>query len=683
MPNRYPPIVKKFPHFLHGGDYNPDQWPRDVWDEDMRLMKLANCNAMTVGIFSWVQLEPREGVFTFGWLDEIMDKLAANDAVAVLATPSASHPAWMAQKYPEVQRTNIEGVRQRYCGRVNFCLTSPVYREKAAIITEQLATRYKNHPALAVWHVHNEYGGACHCTLCQEAFRDWLRAKYKTLEELNHAWWTAFWGHTFTDWNQIVYGDTCMIGSTLDWKRFITDQTIACYKNEADILHRITPGVPVTTNTYWHFVDYDWRRWAPHLDVIAWDNYPMFHDRDDDLRVAVESSWLGDFYRCMKDGRPFMLMESTPSSTNWMPVMKLKRPGLHQLSSLQAIAHGADTVQYFQWRNGRGGAEKFHGAVVDHDGRDDTRVFNDVAELGKVLQKIEPVLGTTVKAEVAIVFDKETSWAIDAVQGPRREQRDYFGTSVAHYRTFWKRSAPVDILHQDQDFTKYKLLIAPMVYLVRPHFGARVEKFVRAGGTFVSTYWSGIADENDLCFLGGFPGPLRKVLGIRSEELDVLYDDEAVTISMAKGNPLGLSGQYEAKIFCDLIHAEKAEVLATYKGEFYAGRPALTVNAVGKGRAYYMASRNDDRFMGDFYDALIKQLGLRRVLNTRLPKGVTAQCRTDGKRQFVFLMNFSRKKHTISLGKDKFANLLTGEPAEGAIKLPPHGSTVLERLAGD
>ncbi len=679
MPNRYPPIVKKFPHFLHGGDYNPDQWPRDVWDEDMRLMKLARCNSMTVAIFAWAQLEPSEGKFTFGWLDEIMDKLADNGAVAVLATPSASHPAWMAQKYPEVQRVRGDRVRQPYCGRVNNCLTSPIFRSKAAIIAEQLASRYKNHPALGVWHVHNEYGDECHCPLCQDAFRGWLKTKYKSLAELNHSWWSAFWGHTFTDWSQVGYTDTCHVAATLDWKRFTTDQTIACYKNEADVLRRITPGVPVTTNTYWHFVDYDYRRWAPHLDVIAWDNYPMYHDREDDIRVASETSWLGDFYRCMKDGRPFMLMESTPSSANWMPIMKLKRPGVHQLSSLQAVAHGADTVQYFQWRKGRGGAEKFHGAVVDHDGRGDTRVFNEVAALGEVLQKIEPVLGTTVKAEVAIVFDKETSWAIDASHGPRKEKRDYFGTSMSHYRTFWKRGVPVDILHQDQDFSKHKLLIAPMLYLVRPGFAARVEKFVRAGGVFVSTYWSGISDENDLCFLTGFPGPLRKVLGIRSEELDVLYDDEANAITMEKGNPLGLSGQYEARVFCDLIHAEKAQVLATYKDDFYAGRPALTVNAFGKGQAYYMASRNDDRFMSDFYDAIIEQLGLHRVIKGRLPKGVTAQCRTDGKHEYIFLLNFGRKKQTVDLGKDKFRNLITGSAVRDSIKLPPHGSVVLER----
>ena len=679
MTDRYPPVSPKCPHFLHGGDYNPDQWTPDVWAEDMRLMKLARCNAMSVGIFSWVHVEPAEGRFTFDWLDRIMDLLAENGAIAVLATPSAAHPAWMSQKYPEVLRVGPDRIRRPHGGRVNFCLTSGVYREKCALVAGKLAERYKDHPALLLWHVHNEYNGDCHCELCLEAFREWLRRKYGSLDALNAAWWTAFWGHTYTDFSQIEPGDASIMGLTLDWNRFVTDQTIACYCNEADVLRRITPGVPVTTNTYGYFVNYIPQKWAEVIDVVAWDNYPLFHDRDGDLRVAVETSFLADFYRCVKGGRPFLMMESTPSATNWMPVAKLKRPGIHKLSSLQAVAHGADSVQYFQWRKSRGGSEKFHGAVVDHAGHENTRVFREVAEVGEMLAKLDDVIGTTVPADVAVIFDKENDWAINAAQGPRRDKRNYWQTCQNHYRAFWQRGIGVDILHMDADFAAYKLLIAPMLYMVRPGVAERIEKFVAAGGAFVATYWSGIVDENDLCFLGGLPGPLRKVLGIWSEEIDVLYDDEANAVTFADGNSLDLAGEYEAGIFCDLIQAEGADVLATYKRDFYAGRPAVTVNALGRGRAYYLASRNEPRFLDDFYARLAADLKIAGAVATDLPEGVTAQRRTDGKRDFVFLLNFARAERTVNLGAAKFTDLLTGAPVQEAANLPAHGSMVLLR----
>ncbi len=678
-PLKYPPVSPKFPHFLHGGDYNPDQWTPDVWAEDMRLMKLAHCNAMSVGIFSWTHLEPEEGRYTFEWLDRIMDLLAENDAYAVLATPSAAHPAWLTAKHPDIMRVDRNGTRRKHEGRVSYCLTSPVFREHSARIAAALAQRYKDHPALLLWHVHNEYGGECWCDLCQEAFREWLQAKYQTLDALNHAYWSAFWSQTFTDWSQLHPGNGCMMGLQLDWRRFTSDQTIACYRNEASALRAVTPNVPVTTNTYSMFVNYIPQDFAAECDVIAWDNYPMYHDRPSDVPTAAGVSFLGDFYRCLKGGQPFLLMESTPSSTNWMPVEKLKRPGMHVLSSLQAVAHGADSVQYFQWRKSRGGAEKFHGAVVDHAGHENTRVFGEVAELGQILEKLDGVIGTSIRPQAAVVYDKENDWAIELAQGPRREQRNYAATCQEHYRSLWKLGVPVDVIHQDDDLAGYKLLIAPMVYMLRPGFAQRVEAFVRDGGTFVTTYWSGITDENDLCFLGGFPGPLRKLLGVWSEELDVLYDDEANTVLLANDNPLGMHGPYEAKIFCDLIHAETAHVLGAYGSDFYAGRAALTVNAFGKGEAYYLASRNEQRFQDDLYAALVRKLDIARVLDCDLPEGVTAQMRTDGTTDFIFLMNFSREPQPVDLGATTLRDLLSGDTVSGPLILAPHDTRVLER----
>lgn len=684
MPDRFEPISAKCPHILHGGDYNPDQWPAEMVDEDLRLMELAHCNAMTIGIFAWARLEPEEGRYEFDWLDAVMDKLAAAGRYAVLATPTAAHPAWMSAAYPEVLRMGPDG-RRRHGGRVNYCLTSPLYRTRCAEIARCLAERYGRHPALLVWHVHNEYGGACYCPLCREAFRSWLKEKYGSLDRLNHEWWTAFWSHTFTRWDQIdppaPYGEGCVQGLTLDWNRFVTDQTIACYRNEADILRAASPGIPVTTNTYWLFVNFDGRRWAPHLDVAAWDNYPMYHDRDDDWRLAAGVSFNHDYYRALLGGRPFMMMESTPSSANWMPVMKLKRPGIHALASLQAVAHGSDTVQYFQWRASRGGAEKFHGAVVSHAAHEHTRVFREVAEIGSILERLDDVIGTTVRPEVAVVCDKEVEWAIAAAAGPRHEKRDYVPTCQSHYLPFWRRGISVDVVHMDVELGPYRLLVAPMLYLLRPGAAERIIRFVESGGTFVTTYWSGIVNENDLCFQGGFPGPLRGLLGIWSEELDVLHDGESNTVVPAGDAGHGLSGQYRAAVFCDLVHAGAARVLAAYGGGFYAGRPALTVNEAGRGRAYYIASRNEERFLEDFTAGLVSSLGLRPVVPGPLPEGVTAQVRSDGEREFVFLLNFKRDPASVHVGAGPLTDVLSGETVSGAVPLGGYGARILRREA--
>ncbi|MGB3925068.1 MAG: beta-galactosidase [Caldicoprobacterales bacterium] len=685
MVKKYPPIHPKVKHMIHGADYNPDQWMRtpEVWDEDMRLMKLAHSNSMSVGIFAWAALEPEEGRFEFGWLDEIMEKLYKNNAYIILATPTGARPAWMSAKYPEVLRVQANRRRNLHGTRHNHCYTSPVYREKTRIINTKLAERYGNHPSLVLWHVSNEYGGECHCELCQEAFRNWLREKYDDdLDKLNHAWWTAFWSHTYTDWSQIEspapHGEFLVHGHNLDWKRFVTHQTLDFFKHEIATLKEITPDIPVTTNFMGTYPGLDYWKLAPHMDVVSWDSYPMWHSKDN-WEVGCSTAFLHDINRSLKGGKPFMLMESTPSATNWQPVAKLKRPGMHVLSSIQAVAHGSDSVQYFQWRKSRGSSEKFHGAVVDHVGNENTRVFRDVADVGKILEKLDDVVGTTVRPEVAVIYDWENRWAIDDAQGPRREKKDYQLTCERHYKAFWKRGIPVDVINMDCDFSRYKLLIAPMLYMVRPGVAERMEKFVESGGTLIVTYWSGIVDENDLCFLGGFPGPLRKVTGIRSEEIDALYDEDYNYAVFDKDNPLKLEKEYKTVELCDLIHAETAKVLATYKEDFYAGRPALTVNEFGKGKCYYIAFRSGDDFLSDFYGRLIEDLDIQRVLDIDLPEGVTAQKRSDGDNDFIFVMNFAGDQRTVDLGDEELTDMIDGGQVQGEIKLPAYGLRILKR----
>ena len=687
MQKKVPPISGKLPVFMHGADYNPDQWLHDpkVLEEDIRLMKQANCNVMAVGIFSWSSLEPEEGTFTFEWLDRVLDTFAENGIYAWLATPSGARPAWMSQKYPEVLRVQKNRVRNLHGFRHNHCFTSPAYREKVTIMNGKLAERYAFHPAVVGWHISNEFGGDCHCGYCQDAFRAWLKRKYGTLDALNLAWWTTFWSHRYTDWSQVEspapHGETQVHGQNLDWKRFVTDQTIDFYKHEIAPLKAVNAELPCTTNMMYMFYDLDYRKFADVLDVVSWDAYPTWHDADSEAGVASSFAFNHDLFRTLKQ-KPFMLMESTPSLTNWQPVSKLKRPGMHRLSSLQAVAHGSDTVQYFQWRKSRGSSEKFHGAVVDHVGHEHTRVFRDVASLGRTLSGLTELIGTTVPAEAAILFDWDNWWAVNDAQGPRNGGIHYEKTVMQHYRALWELGDPTDIIGSDDDLSKYKLLVVPMAYLLREDAGARIEQFVRGGGTIAVTYWSGIVNENDLCYLTGFPGPLRNTLGIWAEEIEGLHDRDRNGIVLQAGNSLGLEGAFDVHELCELIHTEGADVLAVYRDDFYAGRPALTVNGLGEGKAYFLAARvSEPSFYDSFYGKLVDDAGVRRAIDTELPAGVTAQLRTDGEHDYVFILNFSGKEATVGLDEARYTDVESGEAVTGGMSLPLHGLRILKRKA--
>lgn len=685
MAKKHLPVSPKLPVLMHGADYNPEQWLKypEILKEDIRLMKLAGCNVMAVGIFSWAALEPAEGVFNFEWMDNLLNTFAENGIYAWLATPSGARPAWMSQKYQEVLRVEYNRVRNLHGMRHNHCYTSPVYREKITIMNNKLAERYAKHPAVIGWHISNEFGGDCHCDLCQDAFRAWVKNKYKTLDELNHAWWTHFWAHTYTDWSQVEspapHGENAVHGHNLDWRRFVSEQINDYINVEVAAVRDANPELPVTTNM--HAIDgLDYRKMAKVLDVISWDSYPTWHDQKDDSQQAAMVSFYHDLYRSLKM-KPFVLMESTPSSTNWQAASKLKQPGMHKLSSLQAVAHGADSVQYFQWRKSRGSSEKLHGAVVDHAGHENTRVFQDVAELGRTLSDLTQLVGTDTPSEAAIIFDWDNRWAVKDSQGPRNCGIGYESTVYAHHRAFWEQGVPVDIIGSEDSFDGYKLIVAPMLYLCSEETGKKLEQFVENGGTLVTTYWSGIVGETDNAHLGGFPGPLRKTLGIWAEEIDGLHDHERNGLALESGNRLGLNGTYEARELCELVHLEGAESLGVYTDDFYAGRPALTVNNFGKGRAYHMATRLGADFLLDFYSSLIGETGVYKALDSELPAGVTAQVRTDGESDYVFVMNFSGEAAELALDGRSYTDLESGEAGVTKLALPANGIRLLSRPA--
>ncbi len=662
----------EFGHIVHGGDYNPEQWLRtpEIIDEDIRLMKLAHVNCATVGIFSWSMLEPEENVYTFEWLDNIMDKLHENGISVILATPSGARPAWLAQKYPEVLRVSENGIRNQFGVRHNHCLISPVYREKVSKINRLLAERYKNHPALRMWHISNEYSGECHCELCQQAFREWLKDYYNNdLEELNFKWWNTFWSHRITDWSQInspkKRGETELEGLNLCWDKFITDSHISFFKNEIAPLRELTPDIPVTTNLMRGHEDLNYQKFAKELDLVSWDNYPCF-DEGDNVATAAETAFYHDAFRSMKNGQPFFMMESTPSLVNWHDVNKLPKPKTLSLVSLQAVAHGSDSVQYFQWRKSRGGHEKFHGAVVDHVGNEHTRVFREVSSTGQALEKLAGVVGERCNSRVAVIYDWDNSRAVKHFCGYNNKRRDYRSECIKWYRPFWEKGISVDIIAMDDDFSSYDLVIAPFLYMLKDGTDSKIEEYVENGGSFVMTYLSAVVDKNDLCYLGGLPGNnLKNVFGIWCEETDALTEKNKAFAGFG-------DKEYSVDHVCDIIHSRGAEVLGEYKSDFYKGMPSITVNKYGKGKAYYVAFRNDNDFAGDFCNYLIEEGSISADTEIVAPEHVSIRKRGE----HVFVMNFSGEKRNVFLEK-QYEDVLSGKALNGETELDINDCIVL------
>lgn len=657
----------------YGGDYNPDQWEKPVWDEDLRMFKLAGIDVVTLNVFAWAKNQPDEDTYHFDWLDEMMDKLHADGIGVCLATSTAAHPAWMARKYPDVLQVDFHGRKRKFGGRHNSCPNSPTYRKFAARMAEKLAERYKDHPALLIWHINNEYGGAgnCYCDNCEAAFREWLKARYGTLDEVNRAWNTGFWGHTFYDWEDIVLPsglseewagangrtETNFQGISLDYIRFHSDSLLECYKLEYEAVKKHTPDVPVTTNLMGAFKKLDYHKWAQHMDVVSWDNYPRFDT------PHSYTGMMHDLMRGLKAGQPFMLMEQTPSQQNWQPYNSLKRPGVMRLWSYQAAARGADTILFFQLRRSIGACEKYHGAVIEHVSHEHTRVFRECAQLGKELAQLgDTLLDARVQAKTAILFDWENWWAVEMSSGPSIALR-YVDEVHKFYDALYRSGIAADVVSVEADLSSYSLVIAPVMYMVKQGVADKLEKYVQAGGTFVTTFFSGIVDENDLVRTGGYPGELRKLLGIWAEEIDALLPDQRNRIVVSDGTP-GMKPEYECGMLCDLIHSEGAEVKAVYGEDFYRGMPALTVNKFGSGEAWYVATSPEASFLQDWLSQLCASHGIKPHIPSA-PAGVETTLRSKEGQDYLFVLNHNADAVTVELGDRAGIDLLTGRTLNG------------------
>ena len=670
-----------FDHFLFGGDWNPEQWPEDTWEHDLDMLEDAHINEVTINVFSWALLQPAEDRYDFSMLDKIVALLVKHDFNIVMATGTAALPGWMVRLHPETIRTEQNGTRHVFGGRHNFCPTSPYFRKASRALAAHVAERYAGTSGLVAWHVCNEYGGGgglCYCDHCAEAFRTWLKNKYGTVEALNKAWCANFWSHTIYDWGDVVppvsYGDgisdaKCVVsGLQMDYRRFQNQAQLACYTNERDAICAYDAATPITTNLMGTFKDLDYFEWAKEMDVVSWDNYPGM-DTPPSFTAMCH-----DLMRGIGGNKPFMLMEQTPNQQNWFPFCKVKRSGEVRKLSWQAVSHGADTVQFFQMKQSIGGCERFHGAVIAHDGTEQSRVFKETAALGGELDRIgKRIMGSEIRAKVAIMFDWQSYWSLEGCVGPTAGF-SYPNEVHRFYRAFWRRNVPVDIIESTTPLDKlkqYDLVVAPALITVLPGVAETLESYVSEGGSFITGYMAGIHDEHDLVVPGGYPGKLRDLMGVWVEEIDALAPDETIEVH---GDAVDAKGEIVASI----IHREGARRLAAYGGgEFYAGHSALTVNTYGKGKAYFVGTPLDETGMSAFMAPIIKELGLK-PLDTPEDVSLSVRYGDDGVR-YAFLINNSESDKRLCLDElNGGVELLTGHVVDGPVELKPYGVNVIE-----
>ena len=659
-----------FPHIIYGGDYNPEQWSPEFWEQDARLMQAAGVNLVSLGVFAWARLEPSAGQYDFSWLDQVMDLLHAHGVSVNLATPTASPPAWLVKLHPEILPVTADGVTLWHGSRRHYCPHSPAYHESVQKLVGRLAEHVRSHPALSMWHIDNEY--ACHYSECfcdgsVAAFQTWLRERYQTLDRLNEAWGTAFWSQHYAAWDEIMAPrrTPALVNPTqnLDWQRFCSDSWVACFDEQKAILKKITPALPVTTNFMSFHKPLDYWKLAAREDVVSLDSYPDTSDPHWIVLAGIAC----DLMRSLGGGQSWILMEQAPTHVNWRQRNATKRPGVMRLGSYQALAHGADGVMFFQWRASQAGSEKFHSGMLPHVGTD-SRVWREVKALGTELGRLDALRSSRVESEVAILFDWENWWALEQGSMPSNSL-NLLPRVIAFYAELFRRNITVDFAHPGADLSKYRLVIAPHLYLVDERSAANIENYVAGGGTLLMTFFSGIVDAEDHVRLGGYPAPFRKALGMWVEEFSPYGDDHT-------GRVLGSDGtEFSCGFWSDVIRLEGADVLAKYLDDYFAGSPAITRHAFGQGSAYYLGTELAATGLSWLMDQLCAQAGLQTT--EKLPLGLEITRRTAGDQTWLFALNYTDQPAELELPGPGL-ELLSGKKVAKKMELAPKDVAIIE-----
>jgi beta-galactosidase len=666
-------IARKVPHMIYGGDYNPEQWPEEIWEEDVRLMREAGVNLVSLGIFSWAKLEPRPDEYDFGWLDRIISLLHENGVMVNLATATASPPPWLAALHPDSLPVTQNGVVLHPGARQHYCPSSAAYKVRAAELVRRIADRYKDHPALGMWHVNNEYGchvAECYCDASAEHFREWLRTRYGDLDALNEAWGTAFWSQRYGEWREIPPPRSAPTFANptqqLDFRRFSSDALLGLYEMEKEILQEATPDIPITTNFMGFFKPVDYWKWAPREDFVSDDSYPDPSDPEAHIGAAMSR----DLMRSLGGGAPWVLMEQTTVRVNWRKRNVPKRPGEMRLWSYGAVARGAEGIMFFQWRQSKAGAEKFHSAMVPHGPTENSRSWREVSRLGAELGRLDELLGARGEAETAILLDWESWWALELDSRPSTAVRMREGL-YSFYKPLYEAKIPVDFAHPGSDLSSYRLVIAPNLYLVTDDSVDNILQYVSDGGTLLMSFFSGIVDGRDHIRLGGYPAPFRELLGLRIEDFVPMATGEANRLDTTDGE------SYGCDMWADLIHLEGAEPQASYTEDFYADTPAVTRNVFGEGAAYYLGTRPEELYTKSLLQRVYEEAGVKPTAD--VPPGVDAVRRKTEDASFLFLLNHNKEAVEVRVpnpGQD----LLTGTEHDSQLIVDPLGVAILQEI---
>lgn len=614
---------------IYGADYNPEQWSEDIWQEDMRLMREAKVTMVNLNIFGWALIEQSEANYNFDQLDQLMDLLYKTGIEVDLATATAAQPAWLSKKYKDILPEDASMNKIWYGSRQTYCPNSPNYIRRMKALVRAISKRYKDHPALKMWHINNEYSdhtSICYCDRCATAFREWLRSKYH-LSELNERWGTDFWSQKYYEFEEIIPPRQTSAdhnpGLLLDYKRFMSDSFLNLYNDEYKILKKQTPKIPITTNFMGNNTKpLDYFKWAKSIDVISWDSYPDIAIRE----AYISNAFTHDLMRSLRK-QPHIMMEQAPNQVNWRDTNPNKRPGQMMAYSLQCIARGGKGVMFFQWRQSLKGAEKFHSGMIPHAG-EKSRVFKEIVALGKRLNALK-LNESCEKNQAAILMDYDNWWALEYEPGPSKKMK-YMAQIMEYYTYFYNENIPVDICSYDEDLSDYAYVITPNLYMVKAGLTSKLEAYVSCGGQLICGPFSGIVDESDTVFENGYPGPLSELFGIKIEEYDALIEEKTFE---------WFGQDYNCHSWCDVISLNGGRALGVYNEDYYKHKPTITENSYGLGKAYYIGTRLGEYATKNVLNRLCKLPGIRT------PKGVEVTNRNE----LTFVINHTSSTHHIEM----------------------------------